>query len=77
MLYQTQLVSMIGCYGFGDWQVETIGDAYMVVSGVPEATEDHAVRIANMGLDMILETSHVINPVSEKAIQVIVSVNCV
>jgi guanylate cyclase soluble subunit beta len=50
--------------------VETIGDAYMVVSGVPEARDDHAIRMSNMGLDMIEETSHVINPVSDKPIQV-------
>lgn len=42
--------------------METIGDAYMVVSGVPEARDDHAIRMSNMGLDMIQDTNHVINP---------------
>lgn len=50
--------------------METIGDAYMVVSGVPEARNDHAIKVSNMGLDMIQEACHVINPVSGKCIQV-------
>ena len=34
-------------------KIKTIGDAYMVVSGIPLATEDHAERIARFGLDMM------------------------
>lgn len=33
-------------------KIKTIGDAYMVVSGVPVAREDHAAAIANMALEM-------------------------
>nr|XP_034336645.1 guanylate cyclase soluble subunit beta-2 [Crassostrea gigas] len=57
------------------YKVETIGDAYMVVSGVPEARDDHAIRMSNMGLDMIQETNHVINPVSQKCIQIRVGIH--
>ena len=34
-------------------KIKTIGDAYMVVAGVPEQTFDHAVRMARMSLDML------------------------
>ena len=51
-------------------KVETIGDAYMVVAGVPEFVDDHAARIVDMGLDMIQETNNVLNPISSKPIQV-------
>ena len=38
------------CYIF---QVETIGDAYMVASGVPEKTDHHASETAKMALDLL------------------------
>lgn len=34
-------------------QVETIGDAYMIVSGVPERSHYHAEHVADLALDMI------------------------
>ena len=34
-------------------QVETIGDAYMVVGGIPEVCGDHAIQISNMALDIL------------------------
>ncbi|KAJ8922474.1 hypothetical protein NQ315_007502 [Exocentrus adspersus] len=34
-------------------QVETIGDAYMVVSGAPEKEGNHAERVCDMALDMV------------------------
>jgi class 3 adenylate cyclase len=34
-------------------KIKTIGDAYMVVAGIPTPTTDHAERIARMAIDMI------------------------
>jgi adenylate cyclase len=34
-------------------KIKTIGDAYMVVSGVPVPRADHAAAMANMALDML------------------------
>ena len=40
------------CDRHGLEKIKTIGDAYMVVGGLPEPMVDHAVAIANMALDM-------------------------
>lgn len=34
-------------------QVETIGDAYMVVGGCPVRIPDHAAQVATMALDLL------------------------
>lgn len=36
-----------------DFQVETIGDAYMVVSGAPMTEDNHAEKVCDMALDMV------------------------
>lgn len=40
-------------------KIKTIGDAYMVVSGLPEPRTDHAAAIASMALDMQKSISQV------------------
>ena len=39
------------------FQVETIGDAYMVVSGIPPIADRHAPEIANMALDLLKDVT--------------------
>jgi len=40
-------------------QVETIGDAYMVVSGLPQPNEGrHVIEICSMALDLLDQVSH-------------------
>lgn len=51
-------------------QVETIGDAYMVVCGVPEPSADHAVRVADFALGAIMAAKDVKSPATGKPLQV-------
>ncbi|MBW4474225.1 MAG: GAF domain-containing protein [Stenomitos rutilans HA7619-LM2] len=43
---------------YGLEKIKTIGDAYMVVGGVPKQRADHAQAIAAMALDMQTELAH-------------------
>ncbi|KAL8566671.1 hypothetical protein ACOMHN_055608 [Nucella lapillus] len=49
--------------------VETIGDAYMAVTGVPEFQEDHAERMADFAMDMLEEAGNVPSPASGLPLQ--------
>jgi len=44
------------------YKVETIGDAYMVVSGAPVMTRFHAVYISDLAFDMVETLSQVPDP---------------
>ena len=43
-------------------QVESIGDAYMVVSGAPDEIDSHPERIANTALGMVIAARDVPSP---------------
>ncbi|XP_040278365.1 guanylate cyclase soluble subunit beta-2-like [Bufo bufo] len=57
------------------YKVETIGDAYMVVGGVPVPMETHAQRVANFALGMRMAAKEVINPISGDSIQIRVGIH--
>ncbi|XP_048196551.1 guanylate cyclase soluble subunit beta-2-like [Perognathus longimembris pacificus] len=57
------------------YKVETIGDAYMVVGGVPVPTGSHAQRVANFALGMRISAKEVMNPVSGEPIQIRVGIH--
>lgn len=60
-----ELADKHGCY-----KVETIGDAYMVAAGCPEECEDHAVRIAHLGMDMVRTAQTVISPLDGEPLRI-------
>nr|XP_013799756.1 PREDICTED: guanylate cyclase soluble subunit beta-2-like [Apteryx mantelli mantelli] len=57
------------------YKVETIGDAYMVVGGVPVPVSSHADRVANFALGMIIAAKEVKNPISGNPIQIRVGIH--
>ncbi len=46
-------------------KIKTIGDAYMVVGGVPTPRRDHAIAIAKLALDMRDAVSRITSPTGE------------
>lgn len=50
--------------------METIGDAYMIVSGVPTKTARHAQPVADFAMEIVEEASKVNSPITGKPIQV-------
>ncbi|XP_053347448.1 guanylate cyclase soluble subunit beta-2 isoform X2 [Clarias gariepinus] len=54
----------------GVYKVETIGDAYMVVGGVPIPKDTHGERVANFALGMRIAAREVNNPITGQPIQI-------
>ena len=50
--------------------METIGDVYFVVSGLPERCDNHAELVANQGLDMVMAAKTIKNPLDGSPINV-------
>ena len=50
--------------------METIGDAYMVVGGLPIRSDKHAENVCNQALDMLHYSKQVKSPVDGKPINV-------
>lgn len=57
-------------------QVETIGDAYMVVSGAPEVTKYHALHTCDMALNMLESMSALRDPSTEGNMKIRVGQYC-
>ncbi|GAB4278158.1 MAG: hypothetical protein Fur0025_04500 [Oscillatoriaceae cyanobacterium] len=50
---------------YGLEKIKTIGDAYMVVGGLPEPRADHATAVANMALDMLVAIGNFYSPIGD------------
>ncbi|EDO47086.1 predicted protein, partial [Nematostella vectensis] len=57
------------------YKVETIGDAYMVVGGLPHPCEDHADRVASMGLGMMEAADVVLSPVDREPLKIRIGIH--
>lgn len=56
-------------------EIETIGDAYMVVAGLPLPDSDPDTTIAQLALDMIDVVSTFKDPVTREPVQVRIGIN--
>ena len=45
---------------YGLEKIKTIGDAYLVVGGLPERRDDHAAAVADLALDMLTGLSEIV-----------------
>ncbi|CAH1958014.1 unnamed protein product [Acanthoscelides obtectus] len=79
-----EVVSMLnGMYSIFDklternrvYKVETIGDAYMVVSGAPEKEGNHAERVCDMALDMVEAITDLKDPSTGQHLRIRVGVH--
>ncbi|GFO01294.1 soluble guanylate cyclase 88e [Plakobranchus ocellatus] len=56
------------------YKVETIGDAYMAVSGAPTVTRFHALHMCDMALDMRESMSALVNPANNESMKIRIGV---
>lgn len=61
--------------GLQVYKVETIGDSYMTVGGVPERNDDHCEILCHLALGMLFEARSVTDPVTEKPLQIRLGIN--
>uniref|UniRef100_A0A7I4Z4G6 guanylate cyclase n=1 Tax=Haemonchus contortus TaxID=6289 RepID=A0A7I4Z4G6_HAECO len=57
------------------YKVETIGDAYMVVGGVPDPCDNHSERVLNVSIGLLMESKLVLSPITHKPIKIRVGVH--
>ncbi|ETN71838.1 adenylate/guanylate cyclase catalytic domain protein [Necator americanus] len=57
------------------YKVETVGDSYMTVGGIPEQLSEHAEMICHVAIGMLWETRSVIEPVTKKSVQVRIGIH--
>lgn len=60
---------------FGLFKIETIGDAYVCCSGIPERDQDHARKVALFAIAVSHCVKHVLSPVDGKPIQLRIGIH--
>ncbi|KAI1727011.1 heme NO binding associated domain-containing protein [Ditylenchus destructor] len=66
-----RLVTLHGVY-----KVETVGDSYMTVGGVPDQVDSHCEKICHLALGMLWEARTVIEPVNNTPLLVRCGIHC-
>lgn len=61
---------------FNLYKVETIGDAYMAVSGLPDRNDDHVEHMAKFALIVQRAVTIVKNPVTGNPVRIRVGLHC-
>lgn len=83
-IYPWDVISMLNrLYGAMDYlagkfnlfKVETIGDAYVCCSGLPQADEDHAKNVANFAIAVNHCCQQVLSPLDEAPIRLRIGIN--
>ncbi|PAV90226.1 hypothetical protein WR25_08311 isoform E [Diploscapter pachys] len=59
------------------YKVETVGDSYMTVGGIPDFTPEHAENIGHAALGMLWEGRAVRDPVSNKPLQLRIGIEII
>ncbi|KAH9513755.1 Soluble guanylate cyclase 88E, partial [Bulinus truncatus] len=57
------------------YKVETIGDAYMAVSGAPTVTKYHALHMCDMALDMRVSMKNLLNPSNNETMKIRIGIH--
>ncbi|CAJ0589809.1 unnamed protein product [Cylicocyclus nassatus] len=52
------------------YKVETVGDSYMSVGGIPDLVDDHCEIICHLALGMLMEAQNVTDPISGKPLHI-------
>ncbi|ETN77381.1 heme NO binding associated [Necator americanus] len=52
------------------YKVETVGDSYMSVGGIPDIVDDHCEVICHLALGMLMEARNVTDPISGKPLYI-------
>ncbi|EFO98139.1 CRE-GCY-36 protein [Caenorhabditis remanei] len=52
------------------YKVETVGDSYMSVGGIPDNTEDHCEVICHLALGMVMEARTVCDPITNTPLHI-------
>ncbi|TMS35786.1 hypothetical protein L596_003109 [Steinernema carpocapsae] len=58
------------------YKVETVGDSYMTVGGLPDIVENHAEKICHVALGMLWEARTVLDPITSKPLQIRAGIHC-